>query len=203
MAFRITGKYVASCNCSLVCPCPVDAPPTGPNGTCTGVAIFDISQGNLDDTDLSGVKFVLYNHFPSNLTSGNWKVGLIVDDGASDDQAAAIERIGSGQVGGPFAEFMPLIGEFLGVDRASVTLSADGAGSIGGVGDFSFEPVTGPTGAPVKVSGAMFAFAPEYELAKTSGSMTTKAGSIDAVYGETSDFDWSSEMAADQPHGRG
>ena len=32
----------------------------------------------------------LYNHFPSNLSSGNWKVGLVVDTAASDEQADAL-----------------------------------------------------------------------------------------------------------------
>src|SRR6266511_4299164 len=48
---------------------------------------------NLDDTDVSGVNVALYNLFPSNLTAGNWKVGLVIDDGASDEQASALERI--------------------------------------------------------------------------------------------------------------
>ena len=48
---------------------------------------------------------------PSNLTAGNWTVGLVVDEGASEEQAQALDRIISGQDGGPFAEFVPFIGE--------------------------------------------------------------------------------------------
>jgi hypothetical protein len=36
----------------LICPCPVDNPPTGPNGECRGAAVFHIASGRLDDTDL-------------------------------------------------------------------------------------------------------------------------------------------------------
>ncbi|WP_157372486.1 DUF1326 domain-containing protein, partial [Arthrobacter sp. Soil736] len=42
MSWEMSGKYVGSCNCSLVCPCPVDGPPTGPNGECRGVVVFHI-----------------------------------------------------------------------------------------------------------------------------------------------------------------
>src|SRR2546422_7139190 len=123
MAYRIAGNYLGVCDCVGICPCPVDGKPTGPNGQCTGVLGFNVEQGNLDDTDLSGVTFALYNFFPSNLTAGNWKVGIVVDDGASDEQAQAVERILSGQEGGPFGEFAPLIDEYLGMERASISVS--------------------------------------------------------------------------------
>ncbi len=163
MAYRISGTYVATCNCALVCPCPYDGPPTGPGGECRGVLVFDVSQGNLDGTDLSGVPFALYNYFPSNLTAGNWKVGIVVDEGASEEQANAIERIVSGDEGGPFGDFKPLIGEYAGMSRARVTRDGSSA-SVAGVGDLSFEPFTMPDGSPTTVKSAMFGFAPEFKI---------------------------------------
>jgi hypothetical protein len=47
-------------------------------------------------------------------------VSLVVDEGASNEQAQAIERIDSGQEGRPFGDFVPLIGEYLGMERAPV-----------------------------------------------------------------------------------
>src|SRR4029453_4815746 len=114
MSWEMSGKYVASCSCSLICPCPVDAPPTGPNGECRGTAVFHISSGKLDDTDFSGVYFPFANFYPSNLSAGNWKLGIVVDEGASDGQAAALERTIHGDEGGPFADFAPLYGEWRG-----------------------------------------------------------------------------------------
>jgi hypothetical protein len=201
MAFRIAGRYVASCNCQLLCPCPYDGPPTGPDGRCRGLIVFEVRDGNLDGTDLSGVSWALYNEFPSNLTAGNWKAGIVVDEGASDDQAQAIERIASGQEGGPFAEFAPLIGDYLGMDRARISVS-DGSASVGGVGEFTYEPFTGPDGSPTKVSKAMFGFAPEFGVGKTSGRYTTKAGDVDAVYGELGDYEYASEMGPEEVRGR-
>ena len=93
MAWTMSGTYVANCSCQLICPCPVDNPPTGPDGQCRGVAVFDIARGELDEVDLSGVTFAFCNLFPSNLSAGNWKVGVVIDEAASDEQAAAIERI--------------------------------------------------------------------------------------------------------------
>src|ERR671925_1233379 len=123
MAWKISGTYVASCSCNVMCPCPVDGPPTGPDGQCRGVGVFHIADGNLDDTDLSGVSLALVNLFPSNLTAGNWKLGIVVDESASDDQAAAIERIISGQEGGAFGEFAALTDDWMGMERGSVSFS--------------------------------------------------------------------------------
>ena len=123
MAYTIKGTYVASCDCVGVCPCPVDGTPATENGECKGAAAFAVTEGNLDGTNLGGVNFVLYNYFPANISAGNWKVGLVIDDGASDEQAQAIERIVSGEEGGPFGEFKPLIGDYAGMERASVAVA--------------------------------------------------------------------------------
>jgi hypothetical protein len=198
MAYRMAGTYVAACNCSLLCPCPVDGPPTGPGGQCRGAAVFSISQGNLDGTDLGGVTWALYNHFPSNVTSGNWEVGIVVDESASDEQAEAIERIVSGDEGGPFGDFKPLIGSYAGMARGRVSVDGD-SGTVAGVGDFTFEPLTGADGSPTTVKDAMFAFAPVFTVGKTSGSGTVLGESVDWVYGERAEYDYTSESTDIHP----
>jgi hypothetical protein len=198
MAYRIAGTYTAVCDCRNICPCPVDGTPTGPNDQCLGVAVFRIDDGNLDDTSLGGVSFALYNHFPANITSGNWKVAIVVDDGASDEQAHAVERIISGQEGGPFGEFVPLVGEYLGMERATVSLE-NGNGSVAGKSEFSFEPFPAADGSTVKVHGAMFGFAPEYTIGKSSGKSDAFGLSFtaDGNYGEHADFEFSSEVVGE------
>jgi hypothetical protein len=204
MAYTIKGTYAAVCDCSLLCPCPVDGPPTGEGDQCHGLLVFDIREGNLNGTDLSGVAFALYNHFPSNLTSGNWTVGTVVDEGASDDQAQAIERIVSGQEGGPFGEFVPLIGENEGMKRGAVRLS-DGdtpSGSVAGVGDFGVDFVRGPDGSPTTVSNAMFGFAPTFKVGKGSGRFSVFGSSHEARYAEGAEFEFSTAMPEGAIHPR-
>lgn len=205
MAWRMSGTYVASCSCQLLCPCPADGPPTGPDGQCHGLGVFQIREGNLDDTDLSGINMGLVNLFPSNLTSGNWKFGIVVSENASDDQLDAIRRIMSGQEGGIFADFAGLVGENLGVERGEVTFS-DGdqpTGSISG-SSFTFEPLPGPegSGAQTTVKNAMFGFAPEFRVGRTSGSQSAMGIEFDARYGETADYEFSSEPTAGAPRAR-
>ena len=123
MTYRLAGTYVGHCDCRQICPCAVDGPPTGRDGQCHGLLVFGIREGQLDGVDLSGVNIAMGYMAPSNISSGNLKLGLVIDEGASDEQANALERIFKGEEGGMFAEFVPLIGEWVGVERAAVSLT--------------------------------------------------------------------------------
>lgn len=204
MAWSMSGTYVGHCHCRLLCPCPVDATPTGPGDECKGVAVFHIKDGSLDDTDLSGTTFAFVNFFPSNLSAGNWKVGVVVDEGASDGQAGAIEKILRGDEGGPFADFAALYGEFLGVERAPVKLSNGDrpSGSVGDQSNFTFEPLEGPGGTQTTVKNAMFGFAPEFRVGRAPGHSNVFGIEFDGDYCETADYEFSSEQAEEAPKGR-
>jgi hypothetical protein len=206
MAWRISGTYVASCSCNLLCPCPVDGPPTSPDGQCRGVAVFHVADGNLDDTDLSGVSVGLVNHFPSNLSAGGWKLGIVVDEGASDEQAGALDRIFKGEEGGPFADFAALTEDWLGMARGPVSFS-DGDRPSGSIGDSSwtFEPLPGPEGSNTQttVKNAVFGFAEEFRVGNAPGHMSAHGIEFDAIYGETADYEFASEMPEGAARGRG
>jgi hypothetical protein len=199
MAYRIAGTYVAVCNCTPICPCPVDGRPTTENGECLGSLVFDIKEGDLDGTDLSGTSVGLYNHFPSNLSAGNWTVGLVIDAAASDDQARALEGIFRGNEGGPFGEFAGLISTVAGVERGKITVTGGDkpSASIEGKTEFSFEPFTGADGSSTTVNNAMFGFAPTYKIGKGSGHSDAFGLRFDARYGESADFEFSTEMAGE------
>ncbi len=204
MSWEMSGKYVGNCSCQLICPCPVDGVPTGANGECRGVNVFHVASGNFDDTDLSGVDFVFCNWFPTNLSAGGWKVGVVVDGGASEAQASALESILHGEAGGPFADFAALYGEWRGVERGKVTFSDGGtpSGSVAGHTSFTFEPLPGPDGGVTTMKNAMFGFAPEFQIGRAPGHSDLFGLDFDGVYGETSDFNFASEMAENAPKGR-
>jgi hypothetical protein len=204
MAWSMSGTYVAICNCHGVCPCPVAKAPSSETGECTGVGVFHVERGEADGVDLSGVNWALYNYWPTVLTEGNWKVGVVIDEGASDEQAAAIDRIVQGKDGGPFGDMAALYSEWLGTERASVTFS-DGdrpTAGVGGKSDLSFEPLVGADGTPTTVRNAAFGFAPEFKIGTGSGRSDAFGMSFDGDYGESSDFEFASEMPEGAPTGR-
>jgi hypothetical protein len=194
MAWSMEGDYVASCSCDVVCPCPNDGRPNDPagNGECRGVALFRIDAGSMEDVELSGVSFAFVNLFPANITAGNWKVGVVVDDAASDAQADAIGQILSGTAGGPFADFAPLVGENLGMARAKVVTSA-GGGSVSGMSEFTWEGFHGLDGNPTTVKNAAFGFAAEFQIGRTKGKTKAFGIEFDGNYGEAAHFQFSSE----------
>jgi hypothetical protein len=199
MTWRMAGTYVASCSCNLICPCPVDAPPINPDGTteCTGAAVFHVADGGSDNVDLSNLDFALYTYWPSNVSAGNWRVGVIIDDAASDDQVQALDQILSGQQGGPFGEMAQLITEFLGTERGRVSFG-DGETPSCVVGDkteIRFEPNRGLDGRPTTVKNAMFGFAPEFRIGKSTGRSDAFGMTFNPLYGEHAEFDFSNEGA--------
>lgn len=206
MAWRISGTYLASCTCHLLCPCPVDGPPTSDDGQCHGIAVFQIADGSLEDTDLSGVNLGLVNLFPSNLTSGNWKLGIVVDGNASDEQASALERIVKGEEGGVFEQFAALTDEWLGMERDAVTFS-DGDTPSASIGNNSatFEPLAGPEGSNTEttVRNAAFGFAEEFRVGHAPGKVSVFGMDFETIYGETADYEFSSEVPEGAPAGRG
>jgi len=60
------------------------------------------------------------------MIEGNWSVGLVIDERASDDQRDAITAIASGSAGGPMAPLAGLIGTFLGIERAPIEIDSQG-----------------------------------------------------------------------------
>lgn len=207
MTWSISGSYLAGCSCAGVCGCPVDAPPRSASGSgeCLGVTGFHVAEGRLDDVDLGGVDFVLYNRFPSNLTSGDWQVGIVVDEKASAAQADALQRILSGDEGGTFGELSQFYGEYLGMERASVSMSGDGEAprlSVDGRTEIAYEPLTGPDGAPTTVKNAPFGFAPEYGIGRSDGRSDAFGLSFTSAYGEKGDFAFGSEAVEGAAVGR-
>src|SRR3954464_12078443 len=93
------------------------------------------------------------------MTDGNWKLGVFVDEQATEDQVEKLVGVFSGELGGPMAALAPLIGEMLGVERAPIEGTDDGVRhtvKIGDAVDFEIEdivPFGVETGQPVKFDG--------------------------------------------------
>ena len=60
------------------------------------------------------------------MSEGNWRVGVFLDERASEEQAEKLGAIFSGQMGGRIANFVPLIGENLGMEVAPIEYVDDG-----------------------------------------------------------------------------
>ena len=134
--WQISGQYMETCNCTMLCPCihsNLAARPT--EGDCKAAVAMRIDRGAKDGVDLSGLSFIVMMHSPGPMGEGNITVGLIIDQAASDSQADAISASATGAAGGPMAALGPLVGRMAGVERRPIQFEADGLKRVLRAGD--------------------------------------------------------------------
>jgi len=191
MAWKLAGSYVVACPCNQVCGCSSDIAPSAPDGVCRASVVFQVRQGNLDATDLSGINFAMQVEGRNKLSEGNWKVGLVIDEAASQEQVQALERVVGGQAGGMFADLKAIFSESVPTQRGRVSLS-DGDRPRASLpdGEISFEPLMGPNGQPTTVENALFGFAPRFKIGWGRGRRKVFGTDTEGVYGEAADFEY-------------
>ena len=132
------------------------------------------------------------------MTEGNWRLGMFVDERATDDQVDKLTAVFGGQKGGPMAGLAPLIGEMLGVERARIEVVEDGlrhSVRIGDAVDFEIEDIVPfgiETGQPVRFDGMFHPVAPDLTMAKAKRSNIDAFGiAYEGKSGlSTSEFSW-------------
>jgi hypothetical protein len=127
MAWKLEGTYFENCNCDWVCPCTVTSfasPATGDR--CHVVLNYHVRRGEVDGVDVSGRSVSLVVDAPKKMLDGGWRVGVIIDDKASKEQADKLTAVFAGQAGGPMANLAPLIGEVLGIEQKPIEYSDHG-----------------------------------------------------------------------------
>jgi hypothetical protein len=126
-SWTIQGRYMETCNCTLLCPCiwsNLTARPT--EGACEAAVALHIDEGQKDGVRLDGLSFVVMLHSPGPMAQGNMTVGLIVDERASEQQVDAIRTIATGESGGPMAALAPLVGRVAGIEKRPIRFTQEG-----------------------------------------------------------------------------
>lgn len=125
-----------TCNCTFLCPC-ITSNLTGrpTEGDCKAAITMRIDEGAKDGVKLDGLAFIVMMHSPGAMGDGNIKVGLIIDDRASDEQVEAITAIATGSAGGPMAALGPLVGSIAGVERRPIQFEISGLNRTVRAGD--------------------------------------------------------------------
>lgn len=174
--WHIQGDYMETCNCDFLCPCitsNLTAIPT--EGDCKAAIAMKITKGEKDGVTLDGLCFIVLLHAPGAMADGNIKVGLIVDETASDAQTTAIGDIATGAAGGPMQAIAPMVGEVAGVEKRPITFVSDGgkiAVTAGDLIDQEIEPVTSalPDGGPIRIDNVPHPVTTTLALARATKS---------------------------------
>ena len=199
MAWKISGSYAETCSCELMCPCNLSRDNGATYDYCRVTLVFNVKSGEVEGTDVSGLVVAAIADTPKVMTDGNWRIGLFVDDRASDEQADKLVAVFTGQLGGPMSGLVPLIGEMLGVERVPIEFVDDGlrhSVRIGDVIDFEIEdivPFGVTTGRPIRFDGMFHPVGSDLTMAKPK---RTKINAFGIAYEgragfSRSSFSWS------------
>ena len=144
MSWKIEGTYFETCSCDVVCPCTASLSFGATNDYCRATLVFHITDGEVEGTDVSGLTVAAIADTPKVMSEGNWRLGVFIDDKASDEQAEKLGGVFGGQLGGPMEALGPLVAENLGVERAPIEIREEGlthSVKIGDAIDFEVEDI--------------------------------------------------------------
>jgi hypothetical protein len=182
MAWKLEGTYFETCSCEVVCPCTASLTLGADYDRCNVTFVFNVVDGQIEGTDVSGLKVAAIADSPKVMSDGNWRLGMFIDDAASDEQAEKLGAVFSGQLGGPMAGLAPLVGENLGAQRAPIEVREDGlrhSVTIGDAVDFEVEDVVSfgvESGEPARLTGIFHPAGSELTIAKATRSRINAFG---------------------------
>lgn len=192
MPWSMKGTFYENCSCDAICPCTwSNLAHKATKDYCRFAMAFQVDSGDVDGVDVSGRRFVLVGDAPADMTQGNWRLGVFVDDEASGEQVGKIGEVLSGALGGPPAALGPLLGEMLGLEQAPISITQEGGGhrvKVGDVVDYSGMQVKTEDGDAVSLTNIVAHPAgPTMTLAPVSSSKVSAFG-IEYSGGDLSGF---------------
>jgi hypothetical protein len=197
VAWNLDGTYFETCSCELMCPCNLSFDHGATYDYCRVVLVFNIAKGEIEGTDVSGRKLALIADSPKVMTDGGWRLGVLVDDDATDEQVEKLAAVYGGQKGGPMEGLAPLIGEMLGVERARFEVTEDGlrhSAKIGDGIDFEVEDIVPfgiETGKPARLVGVFHPVGSELTAAEAKRSSINAFGiQYEGKTGLSAPFSW-------------
>jgi hypothetical protein len=198
MAWNLRGSYAETCSCELMCPCNLSFDHGATYDYCRATLAFNIREGEVEGADVAGLKVAVIIDTPKVMTDGNWKLGLFVDERASEEQADKLVKVFTGQLGGPMEALAPLVGEVRGVERARIEMTDDGVRHsvrVGDAIDFEVEdvvPFGKENGEPVRFDGMFHPAGSNLTMAEATRSRIDAFGiRYEGKTGlSTSDFSW-------------
>ena len=199
MAWKIEGQYFENCSCDVPCPCTVSFDIGADRDRCNAFLVFQVESGEVDGVDVSDLTVAAIADTPKVMTEGNWRLGVLIDDRASEEQAEKLGAVFGGQLGGPMEALAPLVGEQLGVERVSMEVSHENGThriKVGDDGEVEVQeiiPFGKENGEPVKMVGVFHPAGEALTIARATTSHISAFGIDIAFEGRSafaSPFSW-------------
>jgi hypothetical protein len=182
LSWKIEGRYIENCPCNAPCPCTASLDLGATVERCTPILAFHVDSGEVEGVDVSGLSVVAVADTPRVMTEGNWRLGVFIDEAASDEQAEKLGAVFGGELGGPMEALGPLIGENLGVERAPIDFASEGTSHSLKVGDAiemeveNIIPFGSESGKPARLVNIFHPASTELDLARATSSRMNAFG---------------------------
>jgi hypothetical protein len=193
MSWKLTGQYIENCSCDVPCPCTVSLDLGADRDRCNAFLVFDVESGEVDGVDVSGLTVAAVGDTPKVMSEGNWRLGVLIDDRASDEQADKLGAVFGGELGGPMEALGPLIGEQLGMERVAMDVSHENGThrvKVGDDGEVEVQEVVSwgkEDGEPARLAGIFHPAGEELTIARATTSRVSAFG-IDIAFEGRSAF---------------
>ena len=200
MAWNIEGRYFENCSCNVPCPCTFSLDMGADYDRCQVLLVFHVDSGEVDGVDVSGLTVAAVGDSPKVMSEGNWRLGVLIDEAASDEQAEKLGAVFGGQLGGPMEALGPLVGEMLGAERVPIEFSSENGKHRAKVGDdtevevHDVVPWGKEDGEPAKVTGVFHPAGDTLTVGRATTSRISAFGldfANEAKSGFSSRFSWS------------
>jgi hypothetical protein len=97
VSWNLKGSYFETCSCELMCPCNFSFDHGATYDYCRVTLVFNISDGEIEGTDVSGLKLAVIADTPKVMTEGNWRLGMFVDEARQTNRWRSSRRSTAGR----------------------------------------------------------------------------------------------------------
>jgi hypothetical protein len=155
MGWNMKMDFLESCSCAAVCPCTL-GPAKPDQGWCSGVFALNVTGGESEGVDLSGVKMVMHFELQGDFLGGIDKAVMYYDTGTSEDQRRELDAIFHGERGGLWGGMREAIKEWLPSKVAGVkNTDGDSPGAtVEGLGQVVMQPIKTESGKQATMTNA-------------------------------------------------
>ncbi|MDK3019225.1 DUF1326 domain-containing protein [Pseudodonghicola flavimaris] len=184
--WEIHGFELANCNCNTGCPCQFMSLPT--KGSCEAAVAFVIEKGRYGDVDLSGTKIAQVYKWPGAVHEGNGTMQTIIDESATPEQRAALEKIATGQDTEEMATFWWVYSAmspnkletlYKPIDIDMNFEGRSGSARVSDVFETRFEPLVNPVSGAEHRARIDLPHGFEYRVAEVGKATTKTSGEIE------------------------
>jgi hypothetical protein len=199
VAWKLDGQYFENCSCNVPCPCTVSLDLGADRDRCNAFLVFQVESGEVDGVDVGGVTVAAMIDTPKVMSEGNWRLGVLIDDQASDEQVDKLAAVFGGQLGGPMEALGPLVGEQLGLERVPMEVSHENGThriKVGDDGEVEVREIVSfgkEDGEPARLTGVFHPAGDDLKIARATTSHVSAFGidfSFEGGSGFANPFSW-------------